>query len=170
MPSTRVQRKQSIVQNTDNNNGGGMKKQGGPVTTGITHTYWHPVLSKTIITGKSSGNDKEPTVLKATIGVGNNILIITELVSGSIFVGQKIAGEGIPLNSTISSFITGKGGVGTYTISNSSTLDRTNETISGDPGVIYTWNNYGKTYKNNMYRPFNIFGFGTGSKFKNLTV
>jgi hypothetical protein len=57
MPSSRVQRKQSIIQNTDNNNGGGMKKQGGPVTTGNTHTFWKPTLTRTIIKGKSTGND-----------------------------------------------------------------------------------------------------------------
>ena len=57
MPSSRVQRKQSVVQKTDNNNGGGMKKQGGPVTTGITHTYWHPTLTRTIIKGQSLGNN-----------------------------------------------------------------------------------------------------------------
>ena len=56
MPSSRVQRIQSIVQKTDNNNGGGMKKQGGPVTTGITHTYWHPTLTRTILRGPATNN------------------------------------------------------------------------------------------------------------------
>ena len=79
----------SIVQNIDNNNGGGMKKQGGPVTTGNTHTYWRPTLTRTIIKGKSTGND----------------------------------------GST-------------------------------------SWKNYGKTYSDNMYRPFNIFRSGTGAKFR----
>jgi hypothetical protein len=81
MPSSRVQRKQSIIQNTDNNNGGGMKKQGGPVTTGNTHTYWKPTLTRTIIRGIAT-------------------------------------------------------------------------------------NNYKATYDNNPYRPFNLFGFGTGTRYK----
>ena len=56
MPSSRVQRKQSLIQKTDNNNGRGMKKQGGPVTTGVTHTHWHPTLTRTIIRGSATGN------------------------------------------------------------------------------------------------------------------
>lgn len=56
MPSSRVQRKQSLIQKIDNNNGGGEKKQGGPVRTGITHTHWHSTISRTIIRGSATGN------------------------------------------------------------------------------------------------------------------
>lgn len=80
MPSSRVQRKQSVIQRGDRTSAG-MKKQGGPVTTGNTHTYWRPTLTRTIIRGNAAGN-------------------------------------------------------------------------------------YAVTYRNNMYRPFNLFRYGTGAKFR----
>ena len=97
MPSSRVQRKQSIVQNIDNNNGGGMKKQGGPVTTGNTHTYWKPALTKTIIKGKSAGNDGStfeattfgPITFTGNTHAGKNFTAKTH--AGKNFTGNTVA-------------------------------------------------------------------------------
>lgn len=368
MPSKRVQRIKSIVQNTDNQNGGGMKKQGGPVTTGNTHTYWKPTLSRTIIAGKSTGNnearfnartyavvafdaivtstqdfagttvielsftgtlndttnitgltflagdananlavgqqitgtgipagttieaivsgteirlsaattagtggdlkrtanviqginvaaDTEFTVGQTVTGTGishpvpttiikiidsNNILLsadatgtefkrpgsntitnianvtgneklvighvvsgtgipagttitslpstttatlshigtttgninltaaasdtiqVTDVNYGNIYVGQTVTGTGIPANTKISSFGTGKGNVGTYVLDKSPTLSQESIGLKGE--ATESWKNYGKTYSSNVYRPFNLFGFGTGYK------
>jgi len=230
MPSSRVQRKQSVVQKTDNNNGGGMKKQGGPVTTGITHTYWHPTLTRTIIKGQSNGSNganvaattfgpvtftgnitsASPTILNVATSIGtlivghvisgtgipsgttvtvingttvtmslpatattatlaitgaaSNIINVTNVFKGPLRLGQKITGSGIPANTTISSFGTGTGENGTYTLSNTSTISAINVDITGE--ITYSWNNYGETYKSNPYRPFNLFGFGTGTRYK----
>tara|TARA_Y100000992_G_scaffold70981_1_gene44548 strand:+ start:5823 stop:6953 length:1131 start_codon:yes stop_codon:yes gene_type:complete len=155
MPSSRVQRKQSIVQNIDNNNGGGMKKQGGPVTTGNTHTYWKPALTKTIIKGKSAGNDGStfeattfgPIAFTANTHASKDFTAnthFTKTFTGNVTngnsgisninidatallrVGQSISGTGIPSGATILS------------ITNASTIIISKNATSGGTGITFT--------------------------------
>ena len=155
MPSSRVQRKQSIVQNIDNNNGGGMKKQGGPVTTGNTHTYWKPTLTKTIIKGKSAGNDGStfeattfgPIAFTANTHASKDFTAnthFTKTFTGNVTngnsgisninidatallrVGQSISGTGIPSGATILS------------ITNASTIIISKNATSGGTGITFT--------------------------------
>ena len=54
-----------------------------------------------------------------TYQVAPTTLAVTAVASGTLYVGQTIQGVGIPVNTIITAFGTGSGGVGTYTISSS---------------------------------------------------
>ena len=50
-------------------------------------------------------------------------LIVTNVTSGTIGIGQSVVGTGIPLNTVITAFVSGtNGGIGTYTVSTSATV------------------------------------------------
>ena len=57
--------------------------------------------------------------LKASFAasISGNILTVTTLVSGKIFIGATISGSGVTLGTTITGFISGTGGTGTYSVS-----------------------------------------------------
>jgi hypothetical protein len=62
-------------------------------------------------------------------------LIIQNITSGSITIGMSVTGSGVPLNTIITSFVSGtSGGAGTYTVSTSSTVATT--TMTGILGTI----------------------------------
>jgi len=48
-----------------------------------------------------------------------NTLTVTAITSGRLKIGSKLSGEGIPGGTRIVAFGTGKGGIGTYTITTS---------------------------------------------------
>ena len=97
-------------------------------------------------------------------GTGTDRIEVTKFISGrSIFVGQEITGPGIPANTKVETLGTGTGGVGTYTLDN--TITATGD-VRLEGKATKHWNNYGKTYTDNPYRPFNIFRSGTGAKFR----
>lgn len=51
--------------------------------------------------------------------ISGNTLTVTAITSGRLKVGTKLSGAGIPRGTKIVAFGTGKGGVGTYTITTS---------------------------------------------------
>jgi hypothetical protein len=69
---------------------------------------------------------------------GTTLTITVAPTSGSFGVGQTITGAGIPGNVTITSFTTGRGGIGTYVISTSLTIG-TAISIDGSPFPDCTW-------------------------------
>jgi hypothetical protein len=71
-------------------------------------------------------------------------LIITNITSGIVGIGQSIVGTGIPLNTVITAFVSGtNGGVGTYTVSTSATVaTSTMSAISGTINVGFNVSTY----------------------------
>jgi hypothetical protein len=69
---------------------------------------------------------------------GTTLTITIAPSSGSFGIGQTITGAGIPDNTTITAFLTGRGGSGTYTISTSLTIG-TAISITGSPFPDCTW-------------------------------
>ena len=57
-----------------------------------------------------------------TYEVAPTILNVTAVISGALYVGQTIQGVGIAVDTIITAFGTGTGGVGTYTVSSSGFL------------------------------------------------
>jgi hypothetical protein len=67
--------------------------------------------------------------------ISGTTLTVTASLSGALFVGSVITGTGIASGTVITAFLTGTGGVGTYTVNNSQTVAST--TIGGT-AVAYT--------------------------------
>jgi len=66
----------------------------------------------------------------------NNTLTVTNISSGTITVNATIVGSGIQSGTIITSYLTGSGGVGTYTVNNSQTITTEPITISGGAGQL----------------------------------
>jgi hypothetical protein len=71
-------------------------------------------------------------------------LIVTNVTSGTIGIGQSVVGTGIPLNTVITAFVSGtNGGIGTYTVSTSATVaTNTMSAISGTINVGFNVSTY----------------------------
>ena len=67
-----------------------------------------------------------------TATIATNVLTVTAVASGTIYLGQTIQGAGITAGTIITAFGTGTGGTGTYTISNNHTI--------ATPQTIYALN------------------------------
>jgi hypothetical protein len=73
-----------------------------------------------------------------TGSVAGTTLTITAVSSGSLFVGSVVSDASgyLPANTYVTAILTGSGGVGTYTLSDTPTTDPTgSETISGVTGL-----------------------------------
>ena len=57
------------------------------------------------------------TVNPTTISATSNVLNITAVSAGSVAVGNVVQGSGVTAGTTVTSFLTGTGGVGTYVVS-----------------------------------------------------
>jgi len=73
-------------------------------------------------------------------GLAGNTLTIATVVSGEVHIGDEIVGAGITAGTTITAFLTGTGGVGTYTVSGAAQLIDPAEaiTVSSDATVAYS--------------------------------
>jgi len=98
---------------------------------------WHTVSSITVSNG-GLGYTSAPTVTvsaptggTATVtgSISGTTLTVTAVSSGVLFPGQRITGTGISAGTEITSYGTGVGGIGTYTVNNSQTVSSV--TISG---------------------------------------
>jgi len=88
------------------------------------------------------GNQTESIV---TGSVSSTTLTVTALQSGdTLAIGQYVSGTGITAGSYITAFVTGTGGVGTYTVSASSsatgsiTITASGDALLGDPSPMDT--------------------------------
>ena len=70
--------------------------------------------------------------------ISGSTLTVTSVTAGTLYSGMVIRGTGVFQDTTIISFGTGSGGVGTYTVDISQTTPST--TITGWIGVYYTGN------------------------------
>ena len=89
-------------------------------------------------TGIESNMAKEVRLIYGTNGVvtgsiATTTLTVTAVTSGSLAVGDVISGTGVTIGTTITAFLTGTGGTGTYTVSVSQTVAST--TITAVPAT-----------------------------------
>jgi hypothetical protein len=76
----------------------------------------------------TAGSTFADAVVTATIA--GTTMTVSAVTSGALAVGQLVTGAGVTAGSYITAFGTGTGGVGTYTLSQASTVG-TGETITG---------------------------------------
>jgi hypothetical protein len=65
------------------------------------------------------------TNFAGTGSISGTTLTVTVATSGALYVGSLITGTGVTAGTTISAFLTGTGGTGTYTVSTSQTVAST---------------------------------------------
>lgn len=73
-----------------------------------------------------------------TATTSGTTLTVSAMTSGTIVVGQLITGAGVPANTYVTALGTGTGGVGTYTVSQSSTIS-TGESMTGTNSIETKW-------------------------------
>ncbi len=110
----------------------------------------HDVGESKIWLNDGAGNF--PAMTQFTGSISGNVLTVTSMTNGTIKLGFYLSGAGVISNCKIVSFGTGTGGVGTYILSNSSTVASTalslnilntnvsNTDDSGNYGT--TWSDY----------------------------
>lgn len=98
----------------------------GSTSNGIL--VWGPNMTVGIT---SSGSDRgiclPPVLVNNTAQISDGTisgttLTVNTLTSGSLVVGQFVSGVGVTANTRITGFLTGTGGTGTYTVSQSSSV------------------------------------------------
>lgn len=65
-------------------------------------------------------------IFSGTGSIAGNTLTITAVASGALHVGDVVTGTGVAANTTITAFVTGTGGTGTYTLSGAA------QTVAGE--------------------------------------
>jgi hypothetical protein len=109
---------------------------GGGATGGGTNQAFFEndkiiTVSYTISAGKnamSAGNITLATAFAGTATLNNggvgagSILNVASATAGALYIGTVVTGSGIPANTTIISFGTGSGGIGTYNVSTSASI------------------------------------------------
>jgi hypothetical protein len=92
---------------------------------GPAQTYMGTGLNQTeaVITGSISG-----TTLTVTSMLSGDIIALGQYVGGT-------GGGGVSAGTYITAFVSGAGGIGTYTVNNSQTVTSTTLTLSGDGGL-----------------------------------
>jgi hypothetical protein len=65
------------------------------------------------------------TTASVTASIAGTVMTVTVVGSGALVVGQTLSGTGVTADTTITSFGTGTGGVGTYNVSASQTVAST---------------------------------------------
>jgi len=71
-----------------------------------------------------------------TASIVSTTMTVTSVTSGTIAVGMMISGNGVTPGTTITAFVSGSGGTGTYTVSSSQTVASTfivGNSASGNP-------------------------------------
>jgi HK97 family phage major capsid protein len=71
----------------------------------------------------------------------NTTLTVTAVTSGTLAIGQTLSGTNIGAGTTITAFVTGTGGEGTYTVSVNNSFASTTITAQGNPWGYYPINN-----------------------------
>jgi len=74
-----------------------------------------------------------------------SVLTVTNVSSGTLFVGQTLSGSGVNAGTYISAFGTGTGGLGTYKVVGDTTATSTTITAKGNPWGYYPINNNNAT-------------------------
>ena len=75
----------------------------------------------------------------------NTTLTVTAVTSGTLAIGQTLSGTNIGAGTTITAFVTGTGGEGTYTVSVNNSFASTTITAQGNPWGYYPINSNNST-------------------------
>ncbi len=99
-------------------------------------------------TGNATRHDVYEALLPSvvmTASIASTTMTVSAVTTGVIAIGQILSGTGVTADTTVTGFITGAGGTGTYTVSVSQTVAST--TITGTAPVTNTsyWERYGST-------------------------
>ncbi len=86
----------------------------------ITASYTIPATKNAMSTGPIAITSTE-----VTGSISGTTLTVTAVTSGALYVGAVIEGVGITVGTTITTFVTGTGGAGDYTVSASQTVGST---------------------------------------------
>ena len=86
----------------------------------ITASYTIPATKNAMSTGPIAITSAE-----VTGSIFGTTLTVTAVTSGALYVGAVIEGTGVTVGTTITTFVTGTGGVGDYTVSASQTVAST---------------------------------------------
>ena len=92
--------------------------------------------------GKYKLSLPQPTRVGSSLAIttSSNRLTVSSVSYGVLVMGQTITGTNIPVGTTIQSFVSGTGGVGTYVMSNNPTAPSTNITIVATSAVLTVTN------------------------------
>ena len=71
-----------------------------------------------------------------TASISGNTLTVTNISSGAITVNASLVGSGISSGTVVTSFVTGTGGEGTYTVNYNQTVASESMTITGGVGQL----------------------------------
>jgi hypothetical protein len=122
---------------TDGDNftvGGNLAVTGTSAFTGASTFTGAVTLNNLILNGSLTLDDVLNLANKLQIArtnfagtgeISGTTLTITVATSGALYVGSLITGTGVTAGTTISAFLTGTGGTGTYTVSTSQTVAST---------------------------------------------
>ena len=80
------------------------------------------VLMVPVLRNRLSTNIHTPHDVSFVGSITGTTLTVTEMVLGSIVVGQALFGSGVAAGTTITALGTGAGGIGTYTVSQTQTI------------------------------------------------
>jgi len=122
---------------TDGDNftvGGNLAVTGTSAFTGASTFTGAVTLNNLTVNGSFSTDDTFSIANKLAISrtnfagtgaIAGTTLTITVATSGALYIGSLLTGTGVTAGTTISAFLTGTGGVGTYTVSTSQTVSST---------------------------------------------
>ena len=114
----------------------------GALPTGIVANTAYYVYGRTGTTYRlatTPDTTSRATMLAGATVTGSidaTILTVTAVSSGVLSVGQTISGTGVTGGTTITAFLSGTGGAGTYTVSASQTVASTTITAVSNPGIV----------------------------------
>jgi hypothetical protein len=104
-------------------------QQGFPVTLFSHGDFWANVAGGAVSVGTAIYADRdtgEPTTYQEAVqvtgtidngaGAAGTVLTVSAVRNGRLRVGDVLTGTGVTANTTITAFVTGTGGVGTYTV------------------------------------------------------
>jgi hypothetical protein len=91
-------------------------------------------MDRGVATGTQSTTTLQDTTKVGTFTAantsGSNVLTVSAVTSGQLFVGHAVSGTGIPTGTVIAAFGTGTGGVGTYILSMNCTSTNASFTVT----------------------------------------
>ena len=106
-------------------------------TVGIINT---PYPLNFEITDLSNGVTSNITSAVVTGSIATTTLTVTALTSGVISIGQVISGTGVTSGTRIIAFVSGSGGIGTYTVDKSQTVVSTIISATKQSRIVVTAN------------------------------
>lgn len=77
-----------------------------------------------------------PQQASVTCSIAGTTLTVSSVASGTVALGQRVGGTGVSANTVITALVSGTGGTGTYTVSNSQTSLSASRALLA-PGAYY---------------------------------